>query len=153
MLTVERLRQVLIYDPATGVFRRRTTGKLAGCSVGGGYVRVGVDGGRYEASRLAWFYVHGVWPADLIDHVNLDPSDNRLCNLREATRSQNGANSPCSKNNRVGVKGVRRRGDRFQARIMAAGRLMSIGCYPTAEEAGRAYASAAERFFGEFARA
>jgi HNH endonuclease len=88
-LTAERLRERLHYDAETGVFTRRVgssnarAGDVAGSVHSTGYVRISIDGGKYTAHCLAWFYVHGVWPSDQIDHINRNRSDNRIANLRE----------------------------------------------------------------------
>lgn len=112
-LTHERLKKVLYYDPWTGWFtwianvnRRFPIGSRASQYVGNGYLRVAVFGKRYMAHRLAWFYVHGVWPAEELDHVNRDQADNRIANLRQATRSQNAAYARCRKDSISGFKGV-----------------------------------------------
>jgi hypothetical protein len=88
-LTAERLRERLHYDAETGVFTRRVgsghahAGDMAGSVHSTGYVRIGIDGGKYTAHCLAWLYVHGVWPSDQIDHINRNRSDNRIANLRQ----------------------------------------------------------------------
>ena len=95
MLTQERLKELLEYDPETGFFTRligrsgprARSGDVAGCDNGQGYIRIYVDGRPYKGHRLAWFYVHGAWPRE-IDHINGDKSDNKLANLRPATRSR-----------------------------------------------------------------
>ena len=98
-LTQARVREVLHYDPETGVFTNRVwrggnsqVGSVAGWTNGSDYVLVSVDGGQYLAHRLAWFYVHGVWPESDIDHRNHITTDNRLVNLRCGSRSQNNCN-------------------------------------------------------------
>lgn len=92
-ITLEELRNVLEYDADTGVFfwlkRGRGRSSVAGCASVDGYVRVRINGKYYGAHRLAWFYVYGEWPPYDVDHINRDRSDNRLCNLRLATRSEN----------------------------------------------------------------
>jgi hypothetical protein len=96
-LTAERLRELLDYDPKSGVWvwrisrKRMRIGSVAGSINGDGYRRLMVDGRRYQASRLAWLYVIGSWPIAEIDHKNLDKADDRFCNLRECTRLQNQA--------------------------------------------------------------
>jgi hypothetical protein len=95
-LSLERLREVLDYDPETGwlIWRVRLSprggpGERAGC-VKGGYRRIAIDGRSYTASHLAWFHFHGEPPEDLVDHENLDKDDNRIKNLRDATHSRRG---------------------------------------------------------------
>lgn len=98
-LTVEALKLKVIYDPVTGLFTRKTSrfGQRAvmGGKAASGYILIGVGSGRYLAHRLAWLYVHGVWPDPdkVIDHINRDRSDNRICNLREATGVENARNT------------------------------------------------------------
>ena len=96
LITAERLRELLHYDAETGVFRWKVrpyrtsiqSGTVAGM-IYAGYRRIRVDGQMYQAHRLAWFYIHGHWPVNLIDHKNTIRDDNRLSNLREATRAEN----------------------------------------------------------------
>lgn len=87
MLTVERLRELLDYDPETGVFRwkepRRKcrVGEVAGSLRKDGYVKIQVDGRFYQAHRLAWLCVYGVWPS-AIDHIDGNRANNAIANLR-----------------------------------------------------------------------
>jgi hypothetical protein len=162
-LTAERLRELLSYDPETGVFRWRVTrggtaraGTVAGASRRDGYVLISIGNVRYLAHRLAWLWVTSTWPPDEVDHKNGDPSDNRLENLRPATRSQNNANVRAQKNNRAGLKGVCFDGRYrlpYEARIYTNGQKRVIGRYTTPEAANAAYAAAAQQHFGAFARA
>jgi HNH endonuclease len=93
MLTANRLRKLLNYDPATGVFRWRVgrqhrvnVGDVAGCIVRPkGHRMIGVDGKRYLANRLAWLYMTGKWPKLEINYLNRNASDTRWANLREMT--------------------------------------------------------------------
>lgn len=124
-LTQERLKELLDYDPKTGVFRWRATGRGRKTKVGSdlmsrGYLQICVDGRRYYAHRLAWLYTHGTLPRGYADHVNRDTTDNRAENLREATPSQNMQNRGANKNNTSGHRGVSWRKDcsRWAATIM-----------------------------------
>jgi hypothetical protein len=112
MITQARLRELLAYDPATGIFTRLVAngtakvGDVAGGVRPDGYIQISVDGEAYLAHRLAWLYVHGYWPAAHTDHIDLNREHNAIANLREATAAQNCANTGPSVNNTSGVKGV-----------------------------------------------
>ena len=121
---------------------------VAGCK-SRGYIVVRVDLVLHQAHRLAWLYVHGSWPVDQIDHINCDPSDNRICNLREATPAQNQANTRSYA--KSGFKGVRKNFSKWNAYI--GGRTFKhLGSFDTPEEANAAYLTAARARSGEFAR-
>jgi len=158
MLTHERLREVLRYDPETGVFtwlvkprKRELKNAEAGCINAKGYRQIGVDGKLYRSNRLAWFYVTGTWPTAQIDHENQVRADDRFANLREATHSQNQANSKVRKASRTGVKGVEQLpGGRFRAYIHIGNDKKHLGTFPTTEEAGRVFAEAHQKLHGEF---
>ena len=88
-LTAEKLRSLLNYDLITGEFtwKKQKGQKNAGAPAGWHgrerYVQIGVDGHLYYAHRLVWLYVYGKWPLNQLDHINGNPSDNSLINLRE----------------------------------------------------------------------
>lgn len=157
MLTAEALRRQLRYDPDTGLFwwlipgRKRRLHQPAGSQRKDRRWVIRVDGTLYLAHQLAWLWMTGVWIAE-IDHANLDPGDNRWCNLREATRSQNAANRGAQRNNKLGVKGVQKHQSGFRARIWKLGHCVDCGVYPTVEQASAAYAKAAAELHGAFAR-
>lgn len=158
-LTAEMAREALWYDCITGQFywriRRQwvAPGTRAG-TLQNSYWMIHIHGVDYPAHRLAWLYVHGRWPIGEIDHINLDKLDNRLSNLREASRSQNGANVGIPAHNTSGFKGVsfNSKSGRWTAQISARGKRYYLGSHSTAEAAARAYDHAAEHLFGEFAR-
>ena len=102
--------------------------------------------------RIGWALHTGKWPARIIDHINRDPLDNRFVNLREATPSQNRANTPVAKWNKTGLKGASPWGKRFRAQIRDNGKTVYLGMFDTPEEAHDAYRAASDRLFGEFAR-
>lgn len=162
MLTLERLKEVLHYEPTTGVWtrlvrtgRRCHVGDVAGGVNGKGYAQVSIDGHHYYSHILAWFYMTGEWPSRDIDHRDTDPLNNKWDNLRLTTESQNMANSCISKRNKTGYKGVCyfKRGNNYTARIMVKGKAVFLGYSDTAEEAHDLYIEAAKKYFGDFARA
>ena len=160
-LTQARLRELLDYDPATGVFRWRVSrgGKKAGKEAGSidcnGYRRIDIDSRRYYSGRLAFLWMTGAWPDSCIDHINRNRADDRWCNLRLATWKENGRNKSLSRNNRLGVIGVRYRKNYpkkpYEARIYKDGKEIWIGQFPSLEEAVAARQKAERELFGEFA--
>ena len=102
---VEALAERFRYDPETGFLYRRASGKLVGAKAGTGYLCAWFRNKRILVHRIAWALVHGEWPEE-IDHINRIRSDNRIVNLRPATRILQGQNSSTSKHNKSGIKGV-----------------------------------------------
>lgn len=167
MLTVERLRELLHYDPETGTVvwiaaaSKYRSVPLGGSAVGtfrdkDGYAIIKVGGVSRRAHRVIWALMTGKWPEGQIDHINRVTDDNRWCNLREATISQNGANKKCQ--NSSGLKGVsleRRNNNKntyWRASITKDQKSIKLGYFPTKEAAHAAYVEAATRLHGEFAR-
>jgi hypothetical protein len=145
-LTVERLREVLDYDPETGVFTWKTKnamriaiGDVAGHSTYG-RKKVCVFSKVYHQSRLAWFYVFGEWPRYFIDHIDGDPLNNAFSNLRDVPQSINLQNQKrCRSSSKTGFLGVETHRTKFHARICVNGRRISLGTFKTAEEAHQVY--------------
>lgn len=160
MITRESLMRVMNYTQETGAFTwvmpPKNHGRLKAAEAGSrttGYVLIKLDGRKYKAHRLAWLFVHGDWPNGEIDHINGNPFDNRISNLRIATSAQNQANRRRNENKQY-PKGVRiLPSGRFNARITVSKRLINIGVYETAADASTAYLKAATDYYGEFARA
>ena len=154
-LTAERLRELLHYDPETGVFtwrvNRGRTAK-AGSQAGSphdGYVQITVDGREYKAHRLAWLYVHGVWPVGQIDHRFGIRNDNRIGELRDVTPSVNSQNQRIAKrsNKSSGLLGAywHNVSNKWMAHIGVAGKKIHLGMFDTAEAAHAAYIEAKRR--------
>lgn len=147
-LTAERLRELLHYDAETGIFTRRVGRK--GFRVGGvagsdnnGYRIIVIDYKMYRSHRLAWLYMTGNWPTDMLDHINGTRNDNRFANLREATRGENMQNvhKAHNDNKSSGLLGVTfdKSQGKFMARITLNGESQYIGRYTTSKEAHQAY--------------
>lgn len=162
VLTADRLKQLLHYDPETGVWtwlkargRNAPAGARAGRVQETGYRHIKIDGKIYKSGRLAHFYMTGKWPENLVDHEDTDKSNDRWTNLRDATRSQNQGNRPLNRNNKSGLKGVSwaARQKKWKADIRFGGRSRHLGYFISKEVAHEAYVTAARQYFGEFARA
>lgn len=158
-LSQKRLRSLLDYDPATGEFQWRgarpgtRSSGVAGYRTPHGYITICINRHQHYAHRLAWLYVFNELPAR-VDHINGDPCDNRISNLRPATAEQNSYNRPTQKNNRSGYKGVMFDGRRskYVARIRFDKRRIFLGTFLTAKEAAAAYEIAARQYHGSFSR-
>ena len=150
MLTRERLRQLLSYDEDTGVFHWANPvstavrqGQIAGRKLNTGYWQIMVDSRRYQAHRLAWLWAYGEFPPNEIDHVNGDRSDNRLVNLRPATKAENQQNVGARKTNKCGFMGASpHMSGRWTAQIKHGGKKYYLGLYGTPEAAHAAYKAA-----------
>lgn len=167
MITHQRLLELLHYNPETGLFtwKQNRGGKIksgdqAGCN-NSGYIQITVDYEKYAAHRLAWFYVHGVWPIAEVDHRDLVGSNNAIENLREATTAQNGQNKRRrAKENRTSKwKGVcydpGRHGTRkkcWKMSIKVPGGKIIQRNYEDEREAAEEYMFLALEHHGEFAR-
>jgi hypothetical protein len=156
-LTVERLKEVLRYDPIVGEFWwLKRTGpstrfdRPAGCLDKNGYLKIKIDGEQHYGHRLAALYVLGYMPQE-VDHRDLNRSNNRWKNLRPATPTEQMRNrrGPSSAS---GVKGVRQEGSGWRARIRVNGKKLHLGTFETVEEAEAAYARASAQYHGEFGR-
>jgi hypothetical protein len=153
-LSHEELKILLDYDPETGLFTwkdlRYKHNEVAGTDRDG-YITIYIKGKNYLAHRLAWFYFHGTWPTTIVDHRNTIVTDNRIDNLRESSKSQNGMNRGVQINNMLGVKGVSPSGNKYVARIGINRITYYLGTFDTIEEAINARREAEIEYFGEFA--
>lgn len=160
-VTLERLKELFEYLPAEGCFLRLTSHsgysrgrRIFGVTTACGHRRIAIDGIGYFAHNLAWFYMTGTWPDPMVDHKDTDGHNNRWVNLREATQTENNANTRKRDGTSSRFKGVtyipsRRR---WQASLKVRGRSLFLGRHTTEEEAAAAYAVKAKEVFGEFAR-
>jgi hypothetical protein len=152
-LTQERLKEVLDYNPETGVFvwkvqngKRIKAGDIAGNVNKRGYTAIGVDCNLFRAHRLAWFYVYGKWPNDLIDHINGQRSDNRICNLRDVSNQVNLQNQKRATSGKTSTEylGVYKTTNikPWRAQIDVDKKTRHLGYYKTPEEANETYLKA-----------
>ncbi|VTU25429.1 putative NHN endonuclease [Variovorax sp. PBS-H4] len=151
-LTAARLRELLHYDPETGVFTWRVTrpgGKANAGSLAGdinkktGYRRIGILLQRHDAHRLAWLYVHGHWPIGMIDHIDGNQKNNAIANLRDVNHRTNQENlKRALSNNSTNLLGVSARRSRWIARIVIRGKWTYLGTFGTPEEAHAKYVMA-----------
>jgi hypothetical protein len=140
------MREILEYNPETGVFvwlrtkSKARTGEEAGFIDVHGYRRISINGVKHYAHRLAWWFVYKEWPSHVIDHINRVRTDNRISNLRAVTQKENGLNCNLSKNNSSGATGVSfdKRRLKWQAYIHRAGKKISLGSYENIGNAKRA---------------
>jgi len=155
-LTVERLREVLAYDPTSGLFTwivstgsRIKIGYAAGGDVGGGYIGIGIDKFSYYAHRLAWMHFYGSCPAGDVDHIDGNKSNNSIANLRDVSHSVNLQNQKraAKSNKSSGLLGVSFDKSRslWSAKLKLNGATHNIGLFDTAEKAHAAYIEAKRR--------
>lgn len=119
-----------------------------------GYIYGMFQGGTYYAHRLVWVWCTGTDPNPFeVDHIDRNRSNNCYLNLRLVRASEQARNTSTYRNNRLGVKGVRRvvGTQRYEARIRVNGVLIHLGCYSTIQDASAAYNSAAIEHFGDLA--
>ena len=158
-LTSGELKEIMHYDPDTGVFtwkrsirkRDRWNGKIAGSIMTLGYRQIRINGRDYYAHRLAWLYMTGEWPQQTIDHINGKQADNRWSNLRDVSHHANIQNVRIARrNNKSGLLGAYFHKDHptkpWQARLQIQGICKSLGYFSTSKEAHDAYLKAKRRF-------
>jgi hypothetical protein len=153
ILTQERLKELFLYDKDTGFFvRHKKLGpkkEVAGHVATKGHRQIMVDGNLYMAHRLAWLYVNGSFPDKLIDHINRNPDDNRIKNLRQATSSENQQNTKVRKDNLCGEKGISysEKETKWRARISIDGKTFDLGRFKSLESAINARKIAEDKMF------
>lgn len=154
MITQEELKKIIHYNPDTGVVSRLPLGLPIECKDSHGYVVVKIAGKAYKAHRLAFLYMTGRMPDGDIDHGNFDRSDNRWCNIREATRRQNNVNlrsRPGAKSKFLGVT-FSKTHRKWAVRIRTKEGRKLVGYFDDEVVAAQEYHRAAKKEFGEHAR-
>jgi hypothetical protein len=144
-LSVEQVLSEISYDPETGILRK-LKGSQPYCKPPGGYFYVELCRGSYLTHRLAWLIFYGRWPVGHVDHINGDPGDNRIANLREVSQTLNMQNQRrAHRDSASGVLGVhwdkKKRRWKAQISLTVDGVLKTstIGRFDTKEEAHAAY--------------
>lgn len=163
-LTAERLRELLHYNPETGIFTRvadsqsglsgghvhwkARAGAVVGSKSKGGHLTVWLDGGARYLHRLAWLHVHGAWPESQIDHINGIRTDNRIENLRDVSHTANAQNrrdaNPGSRSGLLGAHWSGARG-KWEASIMSNRKKQFLGVFDNPDDAHQAYLAAKRR--------
>jgi hypothetical protein len=144
MITHERLKELVNYDPETGSFTwafgrpgASKDGRCGSPNKGNGYIEITLDRKSYTAHRLAYHYMTGDAPENEIDHINHVTHDNRWVNLRPVTRKENGRNRSLNKNNKSGCCGVSwmKSAGKWYAGIEVNGIAINLGLYDDLEDA------------------
>lgn len=150
MLTAKRLKELLKYNPETGIFTRLVdvntkflAGQVAGClCTTSGYVMLKVDGKQYRAHRLAFLYMYGKWPKGQVDHIEGDKADNRMSKLKVVTSRGNQSNRYTHRNGRLVGTSFHKMTGKWQAKIVFDKKAVYLGLYTTEKEAHEAYIKA-----------
>ncbi len=160
MITQSELKDLLSYDKDTGIFRwnikpnkKIQKGSIAGYLNGSKRYLIGINRKYYKAHRLAWLYVYGYMPK-IIDHINGNPTDNMISNLRECNTAQNALNVGVKAHSKSGIKNVMRKKGRskWTVRLRVNGVYKHIGNFDDIELAGLVAVEAREKYHGEYAR-
>lgn len=152
------IRKFVSYDPLTGEFTvlmdrgKARAGDKAGSLHNNGYWKIGFAGKKYLAHRLAWAMFYGSWPKLGVDHKDGDKLNNKIENLRLATKSQNRANTPGFSKRGVRIDNRIKEGNKYVAKIEFDGRRIHLGSFRTRELAEEFRILAAELLFGEFVK-
>lgn len=159
MITRDQLKQILRYEPETGDFYwvKPVSGVKPFSKAGHmvhKYLCICINKRKYRAHRLAWLYVHGKWPENDIDHINRNPVDNRIENLREATRTENNFNKKIPLHNKSGFKNVswNKFRNKWGARIKIKNKYQHLGLFDCIELANLVASEHRDKYHGEFAR-
>ena len=149
-LTIDRLKEVLSYDPETGVFthisprKKIRVGEVSGhLDSSNGYITLRIDKKKYYGHRAAFLYMTGNWPNNVVDHIDGNRSNNKWENLRDVTRTVNQQNikkAPAS--SLSGKLGAFKKKNRWASSIKSSGKVVRLGSFSTPEEAHAAYVSA-----------
>ena len=158
MLTQAELQSLFDYNQETGIFTRKLStsnvksGTVAGYKNNDGYIKISINYKSYLAHRLAWIYVYGKLSKECIDHINGIKDDNRISNLREASRQENNFNRKKSTKSSSDYKGVtwNKRDKKWRAQCTFNKKVIQIGSFDNAEKASEAYQNFVKVLHGNF---
>lgn len=152
MLSQEKLKKILNYDPITGIFTRvvstnpkNKVGEIAG-TLYQGYNVIKIDGTSYQAARLAFLFIQGEFPKFQVDHINHIRNDDSWSNLREVSQQTNSKNRRKYKTNATGEGGITKSGNKFRVQLQVEGKRLSFGSHSTLEQAVAAREEAKTKF-------
>ena len=159
MLTVDYLKEIIHYNPETGIFTwilarpKIRAGQIAGYKTHKNRIEIEIHGKAYQASRLAVFYMTGEWPRHQVDHINCIKTDNRIKNLRPASAIENGQNKKIQKNNKSGFKNVHwcKTHKKWVVTIKVNKKTISIGNFKDVELADLVAQEARNKYHKSFA--
>ena len=152
MITQQELKSQLHYDQETGIFTWKSNNKVAGYTREDGYKFIRINYKLYRSHRLAWLYINNKFPKNEIDHIDGNPSNNKIENLRESNSSQNKCNTKLRKDNTSGIKGLHwyKAYNKWQVNININKTRKSLGYFNDLFEACCAIYSARNKLHGEF---
>lgn len=159
---LSEMKKWISYNPTTGEIlwikykagSRNKIGDPAGYLNGDGYRVIVFNYKKWRAQNIAWLFHYGEMPNCIIDHIDLNPLNNRISNLRKATKAQNSMNTGLKKNSTTGYKGVSvsKSTGKFKSYIKINREQISLGSYLNAIDAAKAYDRAAFKLYGEFCK-
>jgi len=130
-ISYKELVSLVDYNPDTGLFVLKRNGKVLGKDNGRGYIRFQINKKRVMAHTMAWLYTYGKYPENMIDHINQNKQDNRICNLRDVTNQVNQRNALLRGCNLSGQTGVywSKKANKWQAYIKVDGSNVHLGLF------------------------
>ena len=152
MIEPSSLLDLFLYDADSGLLYWKKSMKLAGTKRKDGRMQVQVFGRVFLSHRIVWAIHHGSWPSFFVDHIDMDKMNNKISNLREATKEENSRNTKKKKTNTSGLKGVsfHRLSGKWRADINLGMKQVSLGLFCSKEDAYAAYCKASKDYHGDF---
>jgi hypothetical protein len=170
-ISIEELKKLITYEPDTGnlywiprgveyfkneqyckIWNSRQANQIIKCVDKSGYIKTSILGRQYKGHQIAWAIAKGEWPDMCVDHINGIKTDNRICNLRLATKEENMWNSKPQKNNKLGIKGISidKKSGKYKVSISSHNKKTHIGYFECIELAKLAYSEFADKIHGNF---